>query len=426
MLFKILTDTSTFYYDSMTNTISDSNKNPIDLSYYSMVIKHKPENRIMPFDFSDDQYPYPKKDKLIKQLKIQLGTNCNQHCAYCIQAAGNYKTTRIPNKEDISKFFTMIDESGIQLVDYPKIHFWGGEPLVYWKNLLILIPEIRKRWPNAKLWFVSNGTLINQNKLDFLIDNSVELAFSHDGTTQSLRGYNPFDDLNLLKMWQTTVETYQKNQLAFRLNTVLNEHNADLFELDRYFVNYLGSDIYYKYEDVVIAHSPNAVQFTKFSKQAEQTLCDSVEKAMCSCAVSASTRISNALYDISTDFIRKLVYRVPVDAIRAKCNAIDPDVLSVDLMTGDILSCHNVTQDWTMGSLLDYNNIKVDKFRHWSLRQNCPTCPYLSVCKGSCARNSDELHKHSCNGRIVLSKAVFNAVFKILFNCKVKEIMPYV
>lgn len=424
MLFKIITKCdNVYYYDNLKNCIYDKEKQLVSISGNA---KYKLENRVEPFDFVDDVYPYPKKDKRIRHLKIQLGTNCNQKCAYCIQAAGNYSAIKqIPKKEDVDNFFKMLYDADIRVTDDFKIHLWGGEPLVYWKTLLYLIPKLRNFWPSAQIWFVSNGTLISPDKVEFLIENKVELAFSHDGIAQSLRGYNPLKDRELRALWYYTFAKYQEAELPFRLNAVLSEKNADLYALDDYFTLYFGNEIKYKYEDTVIAHSSNAVQFIGFSKNAEEKLIRSIcqaESLSSTSIYSNHSRIANALEPMLSEMTRRLFYRVPADAIRAKCNAVDADVLSVDLKTGNVLSCHNVDQNWTMGSLLDYNSIKVDKFKHWSLRKNCPNCPYLAACKGGCARNNDEMHEISCRSRKVLAKAAFYAVFYKLLREEIKEI----
>lgn len=418
MLFRILTENNNiFYYDNLRNRIYDSSKQIFSKKFQQ--VKNKPENRVEPFDFTDEKYAYPKKDKRIRQLKIQLGTNCNQKCSYCIQAAGNYKVDELPKKEDIDNFFKMFYDADLRVTENFKIHLWGGEPLVYWKTLLYLIPKLRNFWPTAQIWFVSNGTAIDIDKLSFLIENRVELAFSHDGTAQALRGYNPLENDELKALWYYTFAKYKENNLNFRLNTVLSEQNADLYALDAYFTNYFGNEISYKYEDTIIAHSSNAVQFIGFSKRAENLLINTIDSAI---NYNSNPRIYAALRQMPTEVLRRLCYQVPAEAIRAKCNAVNADVLSVDLKTGNVLSCHNVAQDWTMGSLLDYNSIKVDKFKHWSLRDNCPKCPYLSACQGGCARNNDEMHAISCRSRKVLAKAVFYAVLHQYLGEKVKEI----
>ncbi|BBI61648.1 hypothetical protein HSBAA_29540 [Vreelandella sulfidaeris] len=47
------------------------------------------------------------------------------------------------------------------LVGQPqRIEFWGGEPLVYWKKLKLLVPALRERFPDSPVyddhqWFTS-------------------------------------------------------------------------------------------------------------------------------------------------------------------------------------------------------------------------------------------------------------------------------
>lgn len=421
MIFEVATDAETFYYSNKSNAVYTSDNVLVDFSKYSSLVKAKKENAAIPFDFTNKQYPYPKKDKLIRHLKIQLGTKCNYKCMYCAQLEMHNENEHIPKKDDIDRFFSMMKYAGIQLTDFPKIHLWGGEPLVYWKTLLILIPELRKRWPNAELWFVSNGTLMSIDKLQFLIDYRVHLTFSHDGQAYFLRGKNPLDDAKMTALWKKVKQDYEKNDLSFKLNAVISQYNSNLYALDNYFTNKLGSSIKYKYEDVVIAHTKNAVCFTEFPKAAQDNLEASVHDAILGGEHNApNKRIAAALSPWILETARQFIYRVPTLAIRAKCNAIDPDALSVDL-SGKVLSCHNVSSDWQMGSLLDYNNIIVNKFKHWSLRK-CVDCPYLAACRGGCSRNNDRLHEYSCRAKIVLSRAVFNTVWEMLIGIKIRRL----
>lgn len=413
MLFKVLTDKGLFYYSALENIIYDSNMQMLDFSNFAKVVDSPKLNEVVPFDFTDDIYPYPKKDKKIRHLKIQVGTNCNYKCSYCIQASDSYKSVPVAKKEDIDRFFKILDESGMQLLPKAMIHLWGGEPLVYWKALVYLIPELRKHYPESQIWFTSNGTLLTEDKLWFLIDYKVDLTFSHDGPAYFLRGKNPLDDPEMLKLWRKTKDLYKENGLKFDLNAVISQYNANLYDLDQYLVDKLGQDLEYKYEDVVIVHSPNAVQFTVFSKDKQKALEDSVLNCIFN-TDPASIRINKALHTRLMHVLTYLVYRVPCSAIDARCNAARSDVLSITL-DGTVISCHNVAIDnQSMGNILEYDHIKIDKFKHWSLRSNCPRCQYVVACRGNCIRNSDVLHAAGCASKRVLSHALLKAVWFLL------------
>ena len=102
MLFKIITETEPYYYNNMTNELFNSSSHLIDLSWLSKTVLRKPENPVEPFDTNAAIHPFPKKDKKLRQLKIQVGTNCNQKCVYCIQADKSMRpSSALPNKADI-------------------------------------------------------------------------------------------------------------------------------------------------------------------------------------------------------------------------------------------------------------------------------------------------------------------------------------
>lgn len=422
MHFNIVTDKGNYKYDNVLNTVSFGNSDSlIDYSALAEIIPAKHCNDIVPFDFTDEKYPYPKKDKKIRHLKIQVGTNCNYKCAYCIQAMGNYKEVPVAKKDDIDRFFDLLDNSDVELLPKAKIHLWGGEPLVYWKALIYLIPELRKRYPESEIWFVSNGSLLTEDKLQFLLEHKVDLSFSHDGPAYFLRGKDPLDDKNLHALWIRAKELYAANNLSFSINAVINQYNADLYQLDSFLVNKFGEDIQYKYEDTVIVHSENAVNYIYFPKKAQQALESSVLRAVLE-KDAASQRVNAALYSRLLDMLQMLVYRIPSTIIKARCNAADFDVLSVDLQ-GNVISCHNVSvESQTLGTLLEYNAVKVNKFKHWSLRSNCPSCPYLISCKGNCIRNSDFLHNQGCASKKALGHALFKACWFLLNGSIIKEI----
>ena len=404
----------TLLYDSVKTQLTYDGQ-VLSFEHLSHTILAREENPKQPFDFTNEVYQFPKKDKKIRNLKLQLGVNCNFKCKYCIQASGDNYTSKAVSFDDAVKLINSL-KSTLDLSCLKKIELWGGEPFVYWPLLEQLIPYLRKEFADCKIWTISNGSLLSKLKIDLLVDNRIELALSHDGTAQHLRSEDPLKEQH--ELWLYAQRTYQQNNLRFYINTVLSQYNVDLYALDKYFADKLGSSVEYNYEDVVLAHSKNAVEFTKFTKQQEQRLVSSLEQAITTQS-DASSRICNAIQSRLIDVIRRLVYRVPIDALPNRCNAADSDTLSVS-MTGDVLSCHNVLpSQWSMGSIYDYDNVKVDKFKHWSLRNNCPSCPYILACKGSCIRNSDVLHYASCKSKSILGKALLHCALLSILGTKV-------
>ena len=106
----------------------------------------------------------------IEVLKIQLGFNCNYACAYCNQAM--FSTFAGGIREDAVMFLRGLDDwFKPKDPDTLRIEFWGGEPFVYWAKLEVLIPALRKKFPAADLNIVTNGSLLDDQKADWIIEH---------------------------------------------------------------------------------------------------------------------------------------------------------------------------------------------------------------------------------------------------------------
>jgi len=109
-----------------------------------------------------------------------LTTRCNIACKYC--------QTHVDNPEDMS------EKVAQRVLEYtlnthnPKIHleFQGGEALLNWKvlrSMIQTVQEYKAKYPNKKVMMsiVSNGILLKDDKMEFLVDNDVNICMSLDG-----------------------------------------------------------------------------------------------------------------------------------------------------------------------------------------------------------------------------------------------------
>lgn len=91
---------------------------------------------------------------------IMLGSACNWSCPYCIQSVREFKQAD-PN-EFCDKFLHYLEKS--KRVD--KINtfcFWGGEPLLYYKNLFILLERLSVLNIRDPMRISSNGSLLTED-----------------------------------------------------------------------------------------------------------------------------------------------------------------------------------------------------------------------------------------------------------------------
>ena len=132
----------TLLYDSMKTQLIYGGQ-ALSFEHLSRTILAREENPKQPFDFTNEVYQFPKKDKQIKNLKLQLGVNCNFKCKYCIQASGDSYMSKSVSFDDAVKLINALKDK-LDLSGLKKIELWGGEPFVYWPLLESLFHILEK------------------------------------------------------------------------------------------------------------------------------------------------------------------------------------------------------------------------------------------------------------------------------------------
>ena len=102
-----------------------------------------PGSQTEPVNVYSPENPLKGKTRRVAKLRIQLGLACNYRCRYCLQAMDRPKALNMPKEADIQHFMEMLASSGVEMEDGGLIDLWGGEPLVYWPVLQVLIPMLR-------------------------------------------------------------------------------------------------------------------------------------------------------------------------------------------------------------------------------------------------------------------------------------------
>ena len=111
---------------------------------------------------------------------INVTDTCNQRCTYCHAGVSRGRSLM---KEDVAmKVVKWIMENSN---DYPTIEFQGGECLIAWNTVKLIITHLRKLNQTIKknmvITIVSNLGLLDKEKLDFFLDNDVSICTSLDG-----------------------------------------------------------------------------------------------------------------------------------------------------------------------------------------------------------------------------------------------------
>lgn len=112
---------------------------------------------------------------------IMLGSACNWNCPYCIQQDRSIK------QADPFLFYDSLIEHLCTTKRLDKIYtfqLWGGEPLLYWNILKVLIERLSILPIHSPIRITSNGSLLDKDKVRFLNKYSDTVHFEisyHEG-----------------------------------------------------------------------------------------------------------------------------------------------------------------------------------------------------------------------------------------------------
>jgi uncharacterized protein len=417
MIFEILAerdvdDQKTFFYDNVTNTLSDETGHIYENTNIAA------DNRPISLPFS--KHVPLKKTRQVRKLKIQLGLSCNYSCDYCSQKF----VERPPetSKRDIDNFMSMLDSldfSGDRQID---IEFWGGEPLVYWKTLRPLAEAIRERLAHLgdKLQFgiITNGSILTPEICDWLVEQNFWVGISHDGPGQWVRGPDPFDDPKkravILNLYRTL---HPLNKISF--NAMLHSKNRSRKKIRQWFVDLTGDphvrvgegDLVDSYDDdaIDISLSTSADHFDFRIKSFNEMY-----------STTGNFGFFNGAEKIK-DFKKSVLNHRSVDTIGQKCGMDNPAQLAID-MKGNVLTCQNVSaieqgmngESHLGGHVTDIEAVEIKSSTHWKNRPDCASCPVISLCKGACMFLDNKYWESTCNNAYTDNIVYFSIAFEQL------------
>lgn len=126
--------------------------------------------------------------RALVQLYVELTNACNLHCKHCYLSAGE-RHSRILQSRILHELLADFSAMGGQAVS-----FSGGEPLLHpgWR------PSVRlARFFSLETIFISNGTLLLQDDIEFLLDLGSRIGISLDGASPAIhdavRGEGSFE-----------------------------------------------------------------------------------------------------------------------------------------------------------------------------------------------------------------------------------------
>ena len=152
------------------------NKFLVEEAYDEINFREKIKNKI--------KGNYARKESNISYIRISLTENCNLRCKYCFVNEIMSEKSNISKENFIKAINYLIDNNDNK--NKVRVQYFGGEPLLRMELIKLghgLLTEAKK---NQKIQefeeeIVTNGTLLDEEKIGFFIDNKISLIFSIDG-----------------------------------------------------------------------------------------------------------------------------------------------------------------------------------------------------------------------------------------------------
>ena len=355
------------------------------------------------------------KMRSAKTLKIMLGKACNYSCSYCSQAV--HRHSDAGKLEDVEHFLANLPS---WLTGSPhRIEIWGGEPLVYWKKLLRLVPELRRMFPDTDLFMFTNGSLLDDEKIEWLDEMGFTICISHDGPAQDVRGPDPFDNpdqAEAIRKLYWRLKPKGRIGMAF----VVNARNYDFGAVRAFFAEKLNDpDPAVTTSEFMAAYDPAGLMLSPSTEAEHATIRAKLYDAFTSVDGLPMSSVNGKI----SGFFSSLATGLPAAALGQKCSMDLPGQLAVDLK-GDVATCQNVSADGRhhLGNVADFDNIKLTSATHWSLREECTRCPVLQVCAGGCMFLEGVYWERSCDNAFTYNMAILAAALYFLTGAKLEKI----
>lgn len=257
-----------YIYDVNTNAILRTRKSVYDLlnkqmredtketnedsEDYRLICKMKEDGFLSPSKIKEvvhsgsELLPYILNNRL-NTITLQVTQQCNLRCEYCIYS-GSY--TNRQHSDKLMSFDTA--KKGIDfLIKHSRdskslnIGFYGGEPLLVFDIVRKCIEYAEEEIEGKKLSYsvTTNGTIINEDMIQFLESHDVNLMISLDGPKEihdsnrkfTVNGKGTFDKImeNVEKIKRRFPEYFQR--ISF--NAVIDPEN-DYNCTNEFFVSY--------------------------------------------------------------------------------------------------------------------------------------------------------------------------------------------
>ncbi len=348
-----------------------------------------------------DSYAYEqlKKQYLNESTNLHimyliLTTSCNLACKYCYienNICNNkveHSMTKATAHLAIDRYIDHLKNAGLTTAE---IILYGGEPLTNWECVKEIAKYTKERTKNANIKIVismvTNGTLLDETKADFIAEYGLRVGISIDGPKQ-INDENRIYRTSNNSVYDKVLETvallnHKKIDFGFSItlsNTFINNKDAVIEWLKQMQVNGIAYNLYH--------FSENNDDWEKVYNDQSEFLIESFEKLY-----ESKGLVEDRQYRKLESF-KDYKFKFS-DCASVGCNQITvrPDgILS-------ICHCYSKTDKYVIGNIYDMtfdDAILSSEATFWKYRapifdNECLNCEGIFICGGGCPAQGEAL-----------------------------------
>ena len=195
---------------------------------------------------------YLEHYKYLTNVCLNLTDACNLACKYCfVEQHPNYmsyETAKAALDWLMQNFYWKREHGYLTEGSFITVTYFGGEPMLCYDSIIVpLTLYAEEKYPNkVKFSITTNGTLLNEERINFLKEHKIIPLLSIDGAKETQDYNRPCHDGSssfdkIIKNIPLLLEAFP--DITFR--STVDEDTVDQFFLNYLFAEYLGFKNYF-------------------------------------------------------------------------------------------------------------------------------------------------------------------------------------
>ena len=381
-------------YKALYNTLNLKTLYVENISYDSIINNPNEqvlkEKFIVGTDFSaleyfNENYPRERNNDIFVAYFL-LTSECNFNCKYCfVESRIDINDNTLMSKETAEKSIQLLRRN-IKKDNTVTLIFYGGEPLLNFDTLKYIVNRTHELQMNVKYNVVTNGSILNQEILDLIIENQIEVGISLDGdeiTNDTMRIDN--NNNGTYHRVMHNLSELVKNNIIPGISCTISSHNIDKIDaiipiLEKFNIKGFGYNLPSDNNNIYISKSEKKA-IVKNLLSAEDTI---FKKRI------FEDRIINRRVK---SFVEKRIWL-------KDCAGYGQQIVITP--KGSVGICHGLWPDQINNKINSYYDINVDfegkitelpTWQEWFSRTpfnmpHCWNCEAIGLCGGGCAKNA--------------------------------------